>query len=265
MIPMWKELQGFARAAVLGCAVVAAGGAAPVCAMVAIEDFCRPSAGRTIVFVDVTTRFAEGDDRILFAGVESIVRRAQPGSRLSFMTITDSFSRMDMPFDLCIPACSPADGTCAPLQAKRVVPDFNDQLQRAMTAVIPKKSLPASDIALTLSYALRTRPSGEPVALFLFSDMLERSRVLDLQALARRASQKPDRAAALRREGLAQLKKVGFDVDLSGVKITIFGFGREDGDRSPLDPEAVEFVRQFWTEAFGSVKASAVEFHGRLP
>ena len=234
-------------------------------ALVTLEDFCRASAGRTFVFVDVTTRFAAGDDRILYAGVESIIRRARPGSRLTFLTITDSFSRMDMPFDQCIPGCAPDDGACSALQAKRVVPEFNEQLRRALAELIPKRSLTASDLALTMSYALRTRPPGEPATVFLFSDMLERSQALDLQALARRATQKPERAEQLRREGVAALKKVGYDLDLSGLKIVVFGFGREDGERRPLDPETVEFVRRFWTEAFRGANATGVEFHGRLP
>ena len=262
---MWRPVERLALASVFAVALLTGADVVPARAIVAIEDFCRPSAGRTVVFVDVTTHFAEGDDRMLQAGVESIVRRIPPGSRLSLLTITDSFSRMDMPFDLCVPACAPDDGSCNPLHAKRVVPEFNDALGRALAAVVPKKSLTASDIALTLSYALRTRTPGEQTAIYLFSDMLERSRALDLHALARRAAQKPERASVLRREGLAQLRRVGFDVDLKGVRIVVFGFGREDGGRAPLDPETVEFVRQFWTEAFRAANADGIEFHGRLP
>lgn len=261
-----RHLSGrLVRAAALGLGIASGGLIEPARAVVKLDDFCRDAAGRTMVFVDITTRFAEGDDLMFKAGVESIVKRAPPGSRLRFLTITDSFSRMDMPFDLCVPACAPDDGSCSPLQAKRVVPEFNDELERSLAGVVPKKSLSASDIALTLAYALRTRSADERLAIYLFSDMLERSRALDLQSLARRAAQKPERAAALRREGLAQLRRVGFDVDLKGLRIVVFGFGREDGDRAPLDPETVEFVRQFWTEAFRALNADGVDFHGRLP
>jgi hypothetical protein len=265
MISMWKAVKRLSWAIMIVVWIIFGGGIRPAQAIVTNEDFCRATAGRTIVFIDVTTRFAAGDDRILYAGVESIIRHARPGTRLTFLTITDSFSHMDMPFDQCIPGCAADDGNCSALQAKRMVPEFNEHLRRALGELVPKRSLAASDIALTMSYALRTRPPGEPATVFLFSDMLERSRVLDLQALAHRAAQKPERAEHLRREGVAALKKVGYDLDLAGLKIVVFGFGREDGERRPLDPETVEFVRRFWTEAFRAANATGVEFHARLP
>lgn len=240
---------------------IAAGSAAPT-----LADQCRAASGTAVIFVDVTTQFAEGDAESLTEGVVKIVQRAPPGRRIRIATITESFSKMRVLFDTCVPGCRADDGDCGELRSRKLIPEFDERLQRALTEVVPHTSLPRSDIALTLAYALRTRSEDEgQLYLYAFSDMLERSRSLDLVAVAKRAADRKVKPEALRKEALEALKRVGFDLDLKGVTVTVFGFGREDSKRDPLDPEIAQFVRLFWTDVFRDAGASRVGFHAVLP
>lgn len=257
-----SRVAAFATAFFVGWSVLAG----QASAIVKLDDFCRAAAGTIFVFVDVTTRFADGDDRILRAGIERIVGRAQPGQRIRIQTMTNSFSITDVLFDWCLPRCSEGDGDCSDGKAKQAVPLFNNLLVEALDRAAPKQSLPASDIALTLAYTLRVRPAGGgPLAIYVFSDMLERSRTVDLVSEAKKAMVRNAKPRSLQREALDRLKRVGFDADLHGIPVTVFGFGREDAHRGPLDPEIAQFVRTFWIDALRDLGADKVEFHVMLP
>jgi len=231
-----------------------------------LADQCRVASGTAVVFVDVTTQFAEGDAEMLTDGIVKIVQRAPPGRRIRIATITDSFSRMRILFDTCVPGCRTDDGDCNELRNRRLIPEFDERLKHALADVVPRASLPRTDIALTLAYALRSRNEDEgKLSVYAFSDMLERSRSLDLVAVAKRAADRKANPVALRKEAVDTLKRVGFDLDLTGVPVIVFGFGREDSKRDPLDPETAQFVRVFWTDVFRGAGATRVDFHAVLP
>lgn len=228
---------------------------------------CNPGSGTTYLIVDTTTKFTDDDRLVLKEGVERLVERLAIGQRLRVVRLADSMATMRLVFDECRPGCDGSMVTCAQLREKIRTRSFFTRLDDAITGIAPKEDLHRSDVAVTLTYAVRwqSEERAGPRSLIVFSDMLEHSSLLDLRDVAETVGSGREKAETAIARGIRRLESGGFHPDLQGVDVQIFGFGREHARHAPLDPMAIEFLRRFWTEALLKAGARSVELRSYLP
>ncbi len=119
-----------------------------------------------------------------------------------------------------------------------------------------------SEIAISLAYGLRSGGEARPRRIYIFSDMLERSMLIDMMGRDRPllAGPRPEALAGLTR----RILDGGFDVRLDGADIAVFGFGREDARHQPLELAMAQRVRLFWTGLFMQMGARSFRFFSDL-
>ncbi len=187
------------------------------------------------------------------------------GGRLSVKTIPGSYAEVRTVFQACKPGCPPGAGplTCSEITVKRRdYPAFVRAIEAALKDTFDKPSSARSEIAISLAYGLRSEGEPRPRRIYIFSDMLERSSLVDMLAKGSPflTGQRPDVLTALEKRIVAS----GFDTRLDGAEIVVFGFGREDGSHQPLDIAVAQRVKLFWTGLFTQQGARSVRFFSDL-
>ncbi len=229
------------------------------------DKHCLADAIETLLFLDHTTPFTSLDRRQLFDGVNLIVEQMPTGGRLSLKTIAGSYTAVRTIFQACKPGCPPGAGplACSEITAKRRdYPAFIRGVETALRGVVEMPAAARSEIAVSLAYGLRTAGETRPRRVYVFSDMIERSSLIDMMGKGSpfRTGQRPDELAALEKRVL----EAGFDTRLDGAEIVVFGFGREDGSHQPLDIAVAQRVKLFWTRLFTAMGARSVRFFSDL-
>ncbi len=231
----------------------------------ASERHCAVEAIETLLFVDHTTPLTPLDQQQLFDGINLILGRMPVGGRLTVKTIPGSYAEVRTIFHACKPGCPPGAGplSCSEITAKRRdYPAFVRRIEEALRATFDKPAAVRSEIAISLAYGLRTAGEVQPRRIYIFSDMLERSSLVDMVGKGSPfvTGQRPEAHAALEKRVVA----AGFDTRLDGSDILIFGFGREDSRHQPLDIAVAQRVRLFWTGLFTGLGARSVRFFSDL-
>jgi len=252
------------RSAVTAAAFALLLALAPTGAMASGKN-CLADAAETLLFVDHTTPLTALDQKQLFDGTNLIVERMPVGGRLTVKTIPGSYAEVRTIFQDCKPGCPPGAGAlaCSDIVARRRdFPLFVRGIEGALKEIFAHPGAARSEIAISLAYGLRSSSEGRARRVYVFSDMLERSSLLDMMASASPfvTGRNPEAMAALSKRVVA----AGFDTRLDGAEVTVFGFGREDGSHKPLDIQVAQRVRTFWTRLFTEMGARSVTFFSDL-
>lgn len=253
-------------AALFATALCLAASSAPSMADLADETVCRPESGSTYLVIDTTTPFTAEDTDALTEGTDRIVSRLRIGEHLRVVKLTDSIATMKLVFDGCRPGCEDGAVLCAQLRERSRINDFIRHLGAALRAVVPTRELRRSEIGATLTYAIRW-PADEtsPRSVYIFSDMLERTSLINLSEIARNVRRERTSPDMVIERTMKLLETGGFHPDLKNTTVTVFGFGREDTRHDGLDGRDTEFVRRFWTAVFMKAGAKSADFLGYLP
>ncbi len=229
------------------------------------DRHCLGEAIETLLFLDHTTPLTALDQRQLFDGVNLLVERMPVGGRLSVKTIPGSYAEVRTIFQACKPGCPPGAGplSCSEITIKRRdYPAFIRGIEAALRETFDRPASLRSEIAISLAYGLRSTGEARPRRIYIFSDMLERSSLVDMMGKSSPflTGQRQEPIAALEKRIVA----AGFDTRLDGAEIVVFGFGREDGSHQPLDIVVAQRVKLFWTGLFTQLGARSVRFFSDL-
>ncbi len=229
------------------------------------DRHCLGETTETLLFLDHTTPLTPLDQKQLFDGVNLLVERMPVGGRLSVKTIPGTYAEVRTIFQACKPGCPPGAGplSCSEITVKRRdYPVFVRGIEAALRETFDKPASVRSEIAISLAYGLRSTGEARPRRIYIFSDMLERSSLVDMMGKGSPflAGQRPELLAALEKRILAS----GFDTRLDGAEIIVFGFGREDASHRPLDIAVAQRVKLFWTALFTQMGARSVRFFSDL-
>ena len=212
-------------------------------------QFCKTDKPTLALFIDVTTSFDDKSKATLSEGIEKFSSILQGGERIVLMTIEDSFSESAKLFDGCVPICESSGwvdwlfGNCTSglLRLKRK--EMNAAIRTGLVSRLANSTdLPRSDIIRTISENARIIFSDKKVGtLFIFSDMIENSELITGKEFW----------SVPNDELLDRINRVELIPALTGVSVKSFGLGRGgDNDRTPLDQDMLQKVRQFWTRYF---------------
>ena len=221
------------------------------------SDWCLPGTGTTVLAVDVTTRLTERDKEVLAQGVQRIVAGLGAGERFTILTLSDAPANSRTLLDQCLPGCSDEAsgllGSCLDVRIQRnELPAFVGAINESLARLASEPGTSSSAIIASLSFAMR--PFREQLnAVYIFSDMLERSNEIDLLSAAK-SGKEPTAVLGGRDYGKA------LEAAFNSAPVVIFGFGVEDSVHGPADIGTLQFVEAYWRSLLGGYSADNLKF-----
>lgn len=221
----------------------------------AAQDYCAPDADNVVVYIDRTTPYDETDKAALVDGVGRLFESLGAGERFSIRTIAESSSSSTSLMDACVPFCPPAGLFGDLFSACTEGLMINDRKHLRDLVVTQLRTLLASFVELPHSEIVRTialtaateRRPGQPLRLYLFTDLIENSVYLPGKQFF---GDKNDKL-------LARIATDGLVPDLPGAVVQIFGVGRGGtAERRPLDQVLLAKLMDFWQRYFAAAGAT---------
>lgn len=226
------------------------------------KAYCGQGKGDVLVLVDVTTQLDQASLRIIGNLVDRAVQGAGAGDRLQVRTIEDRHTSSRVLFDGCKPGCRETGLTiaCTEVVARNDMTRFQTTLLTALQSLRDSRDLASSEILMTLASVAQPRRVGRSLAIFLFSDLIEHSEFIRAPADVGRLNG-ADYVRGLP-AALTSLRQAGYAPNLTGVPVTIRGFGRfHDPARSRLPVRAMLDLRRAWLAFFQSLGAAEVDIN----
>jgi len=227
-------------------------------AIAATQDYCSQGEGRAVLFlIDRTSVFDQQDKKSFADGVDVLFNHLQTGERLVIHTLTEDFSSSKKIFDACRPGCLEQGltaGLFSQCRASRAKMDERKYLRDVLTSIKPlilnQEKYPNSEIIETIAFMMQEYEQQKPTRLFIFSDMIEHSRLAKFGYLKEKDIEPL----------LDRLDRLGLIRPMQGVDVEVFGFGRDHSvQRKGLRAELKRNIEQFWQAYFKRAKAG--KFH----
>lgn len=225
----------------------------------AAQDYCQYGHETAILLVDRTTQFDKVDRSVFLDALGNLINRLGSGDRLVAVTMTGAFTDNQKLFDQCKPGC-PAGGffsslmsSCSATIARSQLNRFTQTLALTLANLLrDPEQTPQSDLFRTVAEVTHDYASSghedEPIKdVVLFSDLLENSDLLPERDFRRMSIER----------ALAKLAASQIVPEVSGARVQVFGFGRDDSPRRPPLPQGerqrIAAIWQQWFKAGGAV------------
>jgi hypothetical protein len=186
----------------------------------------------------------------------------EAGQGVQISTISDNVANRQIIFSDCRPGRSGGlkrllDRPLDPVTLAQHDDDFHREASTALSKALGKpESTKKSAIIDTLAKITRERPPGSIAKVVIVSDMLDN---LTVNLLPKNGNIRGMTEFQLK-EALTTVSLKNAFAHLKGAEVIVFGFGIDDTDRTPLDPDASRMIERFWnaylqrSEALGEMR-----------